>query len=675
MRKGTPQPAIASGSSPSEKRERRARARNTLRLHASHSFDNNNSNRSSNEIISATDLHNLIHVSSASIGCLAFEHPIDCSLSAEAFTHEIYATHSRCLEGNLQFAGFIGSSSPEHLIGKSLSTILPRRRGFSEMFTAWHRHRLSGQGFEFEAVDRGDRSIVLQAAIYGHIENEKLYRMWIILRDVTTVTRAISALSKSQKHYRALFNTPGILFFRILPDGTIEHATTATQSWLAISNAHMLTIDAVLESRLHPLDRAHFESMQSHRTSGLTHIFEAPLRLAREDGTYCTFLARQIAHVNFSGELDYYDILAFEKPVTESPSIHVAGTLHDLNNHLVVAKANVEMTMTQLPQGTPARAALESALTAINESTKLSSQALSTAVNLRPRPERIDVRSFLSDISTLVQPTCSSRASVRIGDIPADAALYADPIDLKRALINLIFNAQEAFHSTGTITLSATTIDDVTPKVSISVSDNGPGIPAEAIPRIFTPFVSTKALDRPRGLGLAMVKSLVEANNGAVTVQSSPGMGTTFTIVLPAATANTLPLGTHTMEHMHHSYQTMRSVLLADDQTDVRYTVTAALTHRGHHVIAVPDMASFVHELRSPTHHFDVVVIDRGLMNLAPKELLNVASSLTKKIPCVVTSGDPTGTERSPIGGRTQIFLAKPFSLDALYRSIEGDLT
>lgn len=676
MRKGASQPVTTGRPSPSETRESRGRPRASVHPQSSPPPHDNDSQSQSEthdsvstvEQISASDLRSLIHVSTASIGCIAFDHPIDCSLTPEEFTRDIYATSSRCLEGNLQFAGFIGSSSPEQLIGKTLSTILPRHRRFTEMFSVWHRHKLSGQGFEFEAIDRDDRSIVLQAAIYGHIHQEKLYRMWIILRDVTTVTRAISALSKSQKHYRALFNTPGILFIRVLSDGTIEHATPSTVAHLAIPDTHPLTIDQVLERRVHPSDRPKLDAMREHRRSGLSHIFETPLCLLQGDTTYSDFLVRQIAHVNSSGELDYYDILGFEKSSSTSPNVSIAGMFHDLNNHLVVARANLEMSLAHLPPDGAARGLIESALSAISDSGTYATRALSSARHQHLHPEPIDVSELLSGMITLIRPMLSPGTSIRKGEISSDATVFADPVDLKRILTNLIFNAQEALGTGGEIVLSATGSDT---KVALSISDNGPGIPQEALPHLFSAFVSTKSGDRPRGLGLTTVKTLVEANRGTVDVTSCPGSGTIFTISLPMGSIS----DTTQPPNESHSHSPSRSVptsiLVADDQADVRYTVTMALTHRGYQAVAVPDIPSLLHELRSSRPQFHVVIIDRGLMRPASGEALGELTSLMNHIPCIITSGDPTTIETPALGFGPTRFLAKPFALATLYSSIE----
>jgi len=105
----------------------------------------------------------------------------------------------------------------------------------------------------------------------------------------------------------------------------------------------------------------------------------------------------------------------------------------------------------------------------------------------------------------------------------------ANPILLRRVLVNLMLNAVQAMPSGGRLTIVANGTQD---SAAISVQDNGRGIPAENLDRLFNPFFTTKA--QGQGLGLAVCKRLVEAQGGEITVRSEVGKGSTFTINLRA---------------------------------------------------------------------------------------------------------------------------------------------
>jgi signal transduction histidine kinase len=113
-------------------------------------------------------------------------------------------------------------------------------------------------------------------------------------------------------------------------------------------------------------------------------------------------------------------------------------------------------------------------------------------------------------------------------DVKGFPKIKTDPTLIKRILTNLINNAIQAMPNGGILELTAYKKDS---KAVIAVSDTGKGIPEEIKPKLFTPLVTTKA--KGQGLGLAVVKRLVEALNGSITFESQEGKGTTFTIQLP----------------------------------------------------------------------------------------------------------------------------------------------
>jgi signal transduction histidine kinase len=119
-----------------------------------------------------------------------------------------------------------------------------------------------------------------------------------------------------------------------------------------------------------------------------------------------------------------------------------------------------------------------------------------------------------------------------LGHLPK---IFANPQQLKQMFINLIQNATQAIGRDGRISVSTEEKDNY---ISIAISDNGPGIPTDAIPNIFNPFFTTREVGDGVGLGLSIAYRVIEGHNGNVDVQSEPGHGTTFTIRLPIISAN-----------------------------------------------------------------------------------------------------------------------------------------
>ncbi|MBM3372298.1 MAG: GHKL domain-containing protein [Betaproteobacteria bacterium] len=111
-------------------------------------------------------------------------------------------------------------------------------------------------------------------------------------------------------------------------------------------------------------------------------------------------------------------------------------------------------------------------------------------------------------------------------------AITCSPSQLNQVFLNLINNAAQATDATGgEITLRTRTVDDG--HVAVEIADNGKGIPPEIMSKIFDPFFTTKPVGKGTGLGLSISYEIVEQHGGRISVDSTVGKGTTFTIVLP----------------------------------------------------------------------------------------------------------------------------------------------
>jgi len=112
--------------------------------------------------------------------------------------------------------------------------------------------------------------------------------------------------------------------------------------------------------------------------------------------------------------------------------------------------------------------------------------------------------------------------------VPSDMLIKVDPLLMRRVLVNLFSNAIQAMPDGGTLLVSAAREGDA---IRISVMDNGVGMSKETLSRLFQPLFTTKA--KGMGMGLAVIKRIVEAHNGSINIQSEQGEGTTVTIILP----------------------------------------------------------------------------------------------------------------------------------------------
>ena len=141
------------------------------------------------------------------------------------------------------------------------------------------------------------------------------------------------------------------------------------------------------------------------------------------------------------------------------------------------------------------------------------------------RYKEVDLPKLIASIFQTVRVPDTITLKIDVKGFPK---IQTDPTLIRRALANLVNNAIQAMPDGGTLELTAQKMEH---EVAISVTDTGKGIPEEVKSKLFTPLVTTKA--KGQGLGLAVVKRLVEALGGSITFDSELGKGTKFTITLP----------------------------------------------------------------------------------------------------------------------------------------------
>ena len=152
------------------------------------------------------------------------------------------------------------------------------------------------------------------------------------------------------------------------------------------------------------------------------------------------------------------------------------------------------------------------------------------------KKEKVLLRKLMDETILLLRGTAPSEVVIAV-DIPENLSILVDKQRMQQVLLNLVKNAIDAVNGNGHIWISAlgtgcgTGLDEVV----ILIEDDGPGIDAEHVNRIFDPFFTTKDVGKGSGLGLFIVHDIIEWHGGSITVESRPGLGTTFIIWLPAA--------------------------------------------------------------------------------------------------------------------------------------------
>jgi CheY-like chemotaxis protein len=208
----------------------------------------------------------------------------------------------------------------------------------------------------------------------------------------------------------------------------------------------------------------------------------------------------------------------------------------------------------------------------------------------------------------------------------------------------------------------------------IVVEDNGCGIPHEIAERIFEPFFTTKEVGKGTGLGLATIWHLVTDAGGEITVESKPGSGSKFVVVLPrwkmkSPAPDTLaPRGPTTSGGTKPL-----SVLLVEDEPKVARTALVMLTRMGHHAHHVIDGAEAWSHLAAGVKHYDVLLLDVNMPRMSGVELVRHVRATPFSGRIVVMSGRVDENDMRALDAlRVDHFLSKPFTRDELFAALRG---
>jgi len=270
------------------------------------------------------------------------------------------------------------------------------------------------------------------------------------------------------------------------------------------------------------------------------------------------------------------------------------GMAHDFNNILNVIMATLDLAQEE-NDVTSIRRSLDQARASAERGTSLIRQVLSFARKSRLESNRIDPRAVMETVESMSRRLVPDRIGLSFAIAPGVRAIRTDEGALVSAILNLVLNARDAIEGQGNINVTCFTSagpgpdseDAASPveHVAFRVRDSGRGIPPDLIGRVTDPFFTTKRNREGTGLGLSMVAGFAAQSGGDLRIESEPGMGTSVTILLPvddrpAEAAEPAPFRPQVAPPANG-----RSVLVVEDQNDLRELVVRYLNRIGHKVV------------------------------------------------------------------------------------------
>jgi CheY-like chemotaxis protein len=208
--------------------------------------------------------------------------------------------------------------------------------------------------------------------------------------------------------------------------------------------------------------------------------------------------------------------------------------------------------------------------------------------------------------------------------------------------------------------------------IALTISDTGMGMTAEVAERAFEPFFTTKEVGKGTGLGLSMVYGMARQSGGAARIESAPGKGTAVTLLFRTAEAAVAEAGAEAEEPVIAAAPEPLSVLVIDDDPDVRGFISAALEEVGYRVRTAPDGTKGLAELERQTP--DLVILDFIMPGLSGADVATAIRATHDNLPILFVSGY-NETESVKRTAPDAPLLAKPFRADALHKAVRAAIT
>jgi PAS domain S-box-containing protein len=347
------------------------------------------------------------------------------------------------------------------------------------------------------------------------------------------------------------------------------------------------------------------------------------------------------------------------------------GIAHDFNNLLTVILSCTRFLEEELAPDAPHRAEVREIGEAATRAAKLTRQLLTFSRKTGGDVGPVALNETVLGMERMLRRLLGEHIELATAIEPALWTVRADAGQLEQVIVNLAVNARDAMPDGGRLTLATANVHadpverpDLAPGdwVSLSVSDTGRGMPPDVLAHLFEPFFTTKAVGKGTGLGLSTVYGIVRGNGGQIRVQSAPGEGSTFTVLLPRVEGEAAPVRV-----VAAADGGRERILLVEDEPGVRRLAKRILERRGYTVVEAAGVEEALRHLDRDA--FDLVLSDVVMPGGGGRAVLDRVRRLPSPPPILLMSGH-TGELLERLGGESPPLLEKPFTPETLARQV-----
>jgi len=357
------------------------------------------------------------------------------------------------------------------------------------------------------------------------------------------------------------------------------------------------------------------------------------------------------------------------------------GIAHDFNNLLTAMIGFCDLLLLRHSPGDQSFGDIMQIKQNANRAAGLVRQLLAFSRQQTLQPRVLSMTDVLGDLSNLLRRLIGANIKLNMVHGRDLGLVRADQGQVEQVIINLAVNARDAMAEGGELTIETSNETLLASRrhggepvpagdyIVVKVSDSGIGIPKENLEHIFEPFFTTKEVGAGTGLGLSTVYGIVKQTGGYVLVDSIPGQGTAFTIMLPYHAASSSAIKPVETTDVPEAAETTGAgtVLVVEDEDAVRLFSARALRAKGYKVLEARTGEAAMELMGVIEEPIDLLITDAVMPEMDGPTLIKNVRDTMPDMPVICISGYAEETFRNRLGEDTDIhFLPKPFSLAQL---------